>query len=160
MPSCTGLDVATFQDSNGDGIGDFPGLISRLDYLADLGVTCLWLLPFFPSPNRDNGYDVTDYFGVDPRLGTFDEFRLFVHQAGERGLRVLIDLVMDHTSDLHPCSGPLGKTRRPGIDAITRGRIVRRRLNREKATFSPTRNPRYGPSTRSPVNIITIVLSF
>jgi hypothetical protein len=77
-----GLDVATFQDSNGDGIGDFPGLMSRLDYVADLGVTCLWLLPFFPSLNRDNGYDVTDYFGVDPRLGTFDEFRTFVHEAG------------------------------------------------------------------------------
>ncbi|OQW31071.1 MAG: hypothetical protein A4E19_20565 [Nitrospira sp. SG-bin1] len=97
-----GLDVATFQDSNGDGIGDFPGLIDRLDYLTDLGVTCVWLLPFFPSPNRDNGYDVTDYLGVDPRLGTFDEFHRFVRKAGERGIRVLIDLVMDHTSNEHP----------------------------------------------------------
>jgi maltose alpha-D-glucosyltransferase/alpha-amylase len=97
-----GLDVETFQDSNGDGIGDFPGLISRLDYLVDLGVTCLWLLPFYPSPNRDNGYDVTDYFGIDPRLGTFDDFLRFVHKSGERGLRIMIDLVMNHTSDQHP----------------------------------------------------------
>jgi maltose alpha-D-glucosyltransferase/alpha-amylase len=97
-----GLDVATFQDSNGDGVGDFPGLCRRLDYLADLGATCLWLLPFFPTPDRDNGYDVMDYFGIDPRLGTFDDFLTFVRQAGERGLRILIDLVMDHTSDEHP----------------------------------------------------------
>lgn len=97
-----GLDVSTFQDSNDDGIGDFPGLCSRVDYLADLGVTCVWLLPFFPTPDGDNGYDVMDYFGVDPRLGTLQDFVTFVRRAGERGLRVMIDLVMDHTSDQHP----------------------------------------------------------
>ncbi len=97
-----GLDVATYQDSNGDGIGDFPGLCRRLDYLVDLGVTCVWLLPFFSTPDRDNGYDVMDYFSIDPRLGTLEEFLTFVRGAGERGIRVMIDLVMDHTSDQHP----------------------------------------------------------
>lgn len=97
-----GIDVARFQDSDGDGVGDFAGLYGRLGYLSDLGVTCLWLLPFFPSPRRDNGYDVTNYYEVDPRLGTFDDFLRVVHGAGERGIRVVIDLVMDHTSDQHP----------------------------------------------------------
>lgn len=97
-----GIDVATFRDSNGDGIGDFAGLGDRLDYLTELGVTCLWLLPFFPTPNRDNGYDVSNYYGIDARLGTFDDFLGVVHRAGERGIRVVIDLVMDHTSDQHP----------------------------------------------------------
>ena len=97
-----GLDVSTFHDSNGDGIGDFPGLCSKIDYLAELGVTCVWLLPFFPTPDGDNGYDVTDYLGIDPRLGTLQEFIGFVRKAGERGIRVMIDLVMDHTSDQHP----------------------------------------------------------
>lgn len=97
-----GLDVATFQDSNGDGIGDFSGLCDRLEYVAELGVTCIWLLPFFPTLDRDNGYDVMDYLSVDPRLGTLDDFIRFVRQAGERGIRVMIDLVMDHTSDRHP----------------------------------------------------------
>lgn len=95
------LDVDTFADGNGDGIGDFRGLQDRLDYLAGLGVTCLWLLPFFPSPGRDNGYDVTDYFGVDPRLGTLGDFVEFSRQARERGLRLVIDLVVNHTSDQH-----------------------------------------------------------
>jgi maltose alpha-D-glucosyltransferase/alpha-amylase len=96
------LDVDAFQDSNGDGIGDFRGLTRRLDYLASLGVTCLWLLPFYPTPDRDNGYDVKDYYGVDPRLGTLGDFVEFMHQAEERGIRVLVDLVVNHTSDQHP----------------------------------------------------------
>jgi maltose alpha-D-glucosyltransferase / alpha-amylase len=96
------LDVETFQDSDGDGIGDFRGLGERLDYLASLGVTCLWLLPFYASPNRDNGYDVMDYYSVDPRLGTLGDFVEFMHKARERGIRVLADLVVNHTSDQHP----------------------------------------------------------
>ncbi|PMB17274.1 trehalose synthase [Fischerella thermalis CCMEE 5319] len=96
------LDVETFIDSDGDGIGDFQGLTSRLDYLSALGITCLWLLPFYPSPNRDNGYDVMDYYNIDSRLGTLGDFVEFMHQAGERGIRVMIDLVVNHTSNLHP----------------------------------------------------------
>jgi maltose alpha-D-glucosyltransferase/alpha-amylase len=96
------LDVETFQDSNGDGIGDFNGLIKRLEYIASLGVSCIWLLPFYPSPNRDNGYDVKDYYNVDERLGTLKEFSSFMEKAGELGLRVLIDLVVNHTSREHP----------------------------------------------------------
>ena len=96
------VDVERFCDGNGDGIGDFPGLTSRLPYLGQLGVTCIWLLPFYPSTNRDNGYDVTDYFSVDPRLGTFDDFIAFIRKAGEQGIRVITDLVVQHTSIEHP----------------------------------------------------------
>ncbi|MBD2259608.1 alpha-amylase family protein [Pseudanabaena sp. FACHB-2040] len=96
------LNVETFFDSNGDGIGDFPGLTQKLDYIASLGTTCLWLLPFYPSPNRDNGYDVMDYYNVSPRLGTLGDFGEFMVQAKERGIRVLIDMVINHTSVEHP----------------------------------------------------------
>lgn len=96
------LDVETFMDSNGDGIGDFQGLTQHLEYLSGLGITCLWLLPFYPSPNRDNGYDVMDYYNVDPRLGTLGDFVEFMHQARERGIRVIVDLVVNHTSIEHP----------------------------------------------------------
>jgi maltose alpha-D-glucosyltransferase/alpha-amylase len=96
------LDVETFQDSNGDGIGDFRGLTERLDYLSSLGVTCLWLLPIHPTPNLDNGYDVQDYYAVDPRLGTLGDFVEFMHQARQRGIRVMLDLVVNHTSTQHP----------------------------------------------------------
>ena len=96
------LHVRTFADGNGDGTGDFRGLIQRLDYLAELGVTCLWILPFFPSPLRDDGYDIADYFSVNPAYGTLDDFREFLNAAHERGMQVMIELVINHTSDQHP----------------------------------------------------------
>lgn len=96
------VEVDSFQDSNGDGCGDLPGLTSRLDYLARLGVTCLWLNPIHPSPQRDGGYDVSDYYGVDPRLGTLGDFVELATQARSRGIRLLLDLVVNHTSDQHP----------------------------------------------------------
>ncbi len=96
------LEVDTFQDSDGDGCGDLQGLISRLDYLARLGVTCLWLNPIHPSPQRDAGYDVTDYYAVDPRLGSLGDFVEMCRHAQERGIRILLDLVVNHTSDEHP----------------------------------------------------------
>ena len=96
------LHVRAFKDSNGDGIGDFPGLIQKIDYLQDLGVTCLWLLPFFPSPLKDDGYDISDYLNVHPMYGTIENFREFLAAAHDRGLQVMIELVVNHTSDQHP----------------------------------------------------------
>ena len=96
------LDIDTFADSNGDGVGDIPGLIGRLDYLARLGINCLWLHPIHPSPGKDDGYDVTDFYNIDPRFGTLGDFAELLHQAGNRGIRVIIDLVVNHTSDQHP----------------------------------------------------------
>src|SRR5690349_22228966 len=94
--------VRAFADKNNDGVGDFAGLIDKLDYLQDLGITCLWLLPFFPSPGRDDGYDIADYRGVNPQYGTIDDFRRLVAAAHERGVKVLVELVVNHTSDQHP----------------------------------------------------------
>ena len=96
------IDVETYMDVNGDGVGDFEGLTQRLDYVAGLGITCIWLLPFYPTPNKDNGYDVMDYYNVDSRLGTLGDFVEFSRQAHERGIRVIVDLVINHTSDQHP----------------------------------------------------------
>jgi maltose alpha-D-glucosyltransferase/alpha-amylase len=94
--------VKSFFDSNNDGIGDFPGLTERLDYLQGLGVTCVWILPFFPSPLKDDGYDIADYLNVHPSYGRLDDFRAFVRAAHERHIKVLIELVVNHTSDQHP----------------------------------------------------------
>ena len=96
------LDVETFLDGNGDGCGDFSGLTQRVDYLAGLGVTCLWLMPFQPSPNRDDGYDIVDYYAVDQHLGTLGQFVEFVRTARDRGLKVIADLVVNHTSRRAP----------------------------------------------------------
>src|ERR1700758_13615 len=96
------LHVRAFFDSDNDGIGDFKGLTQKLDYLQDLGVTCLWLLPFFPSPLRDDGYDISDYLNVHRSYGTLDDFRSFLNAAHARNLQVLIELVVNHTSDQHP----------------------------------------------------------
>jgi maltose alpha-D-glucosyltransferase/alpha-amylase len=94
--------VRAFFDSTNDGVGDFPGLTQKLDYLQGLGITCLWLLPFFPSPLRDDGYDIADYRNVHPSYGTLDDFKTFVRAAHERHIKVLIELVINHTSDQHP----------------------------------------------------------
>ncbi|TDD72787.1 alpha-amylase family protein [Actinomadura rubrisoli] len=96
------LNVKTFSDGNGDGWGDFPGLTQRLDYLKWLGVGCIWLMPFHPSEDRDDGYDITDYYAVDERLGTLGDFVAFVHEARAHGIRVIGDLVINHTSARHP----------------------------------------------------------
>ena len=96
------VSVATFMDANGDGIGDFKGLMRRLDYLQGLGITAIWLMPFQPSPHKDDGYDVADYYGVDSRYGDLGDFVEFTHGCEQRGMRVLIDLVVNHTSNQHP----------------------------------------------------------
>lgn len=95
-------DVQTFYDANGDGIGDFLGMSERIEYLADLGITCLWLMPFYPTARKDDGYDITDFFGVDPTLGTSGDFVELVRTARAHGIRIIVDFVMNHTSDQHP----------------------------------------------------------
>jgi maltose alpha-D-glucosyltransferase/alpha-amylase len=96
------LHVRAFHDSNGDGTGDFPGLTAKLDYLRDLGITAVWLLPFYPSPLKDDGYDIADYYRVHPLYGTLANFKVFLREAHRRGLRVITELVLNHTSDQHP----------------------------------------------------------
>jgi maltose alpha-D-glucosyltransferase/alpha-amylase len=95
------LHVGTFMDTNGDGVGDFEGLMRRLDYLAGLGITCIWLMPFQTSPRKDDGYDISDYYAVDPCYGTLGDFVEFTKGAKQRGIRVIIDLVVNHTSNRH-----------------------------------------------------------
>ncbi|MFS8868042.1 maltose alpha-D-glucosyltransferase [Synechococcus sp. OH30] len=94
--------VRAFFDSDGDGVGDFQGLTEKLDYLQDLGITAVWLLPFFPSPLKDDGYDVSDFTSVNPDLGTLEDFKIFLDAAHHRGIRVIIELILNHTSDQHP----------------------------------------------------------
>jgi maltose alpha-D-glucosyltransferase/alpha-amylase len=94
--------IRAFCDSNGDGKGDIPGLVSKLDYIKDLGVDCIWILPIYPSPLNDDGYDIADYYGVHPDYGTIEDFKTLVSEAHQRGLRIIADLVLNHTSDQHP----------------------------------------------------------
>ena len=96
------LHVRTFCDNNGDGIGDFLGLTQRLPYLQELGITAIWLLPFYPSPLRDDGYDIADYSSVHSSYGSLEDFKAFLTAAHSRGIRVIIELVVNHTSDQHP----------------------------------------------------------
>jgi len=95
------LHIKAYRDSNRDGYGDFPGLIEKLDYIESLGVNCVWLLPFYPSPLRDDGYDIADYQGIHPQYGTLDDFQRFLEEAHARGIRVITELVVNHTSDQH-----------------------------------------------------------
>src|SRR5690242_18797237 len=124
------LHVKTFCDSDGDGMGDFRGLIEKLDYLQELGVTAIWLLPFYPSPLRDDGYDIADYFDVNPNFGTLEDFRAFLDAAHQRNLRVITELVINHTSDQNPwfqksrravAAAGVGDSGRASITANARG---------------------------------------
>ncbi len=94
--------VKAFADGDGNGVGDFAGLTANLDYVKDLGVDCLWILPMYPSPLKDDGYDIADFYGIHPSYGTVEDFQKFLDAAHARGLRVIADLVMNHTSDQHP----------------------------------------------------------
>src|SRR5215203_6097870 len=96
------LHIKAFRDSNRDGVGDFKGLIEKLDYLQELGITAIWLLPFYPSPLKDDGYDIADYYDVNPNYGTLQDFQAFLAAAHERGLRVITELVINHSSDQNP----------------------------------------------------------
>ena len=100
--TCYQIYLPSFCDGNGDGLGDFPGLLSKVDYLSALGIGAIWITPFYPSPLVDNGYDISDYCAVDPRFGTLTDFRDVVHRCHEKGIRVIIDLVLNHVSSLHP----------------------------------------------------------
>ena len=94
--------VKSFHDANGDGVGDFAGLTQKLDYIKDLGVSAIWLMPFYPSPLRDDGYDIQDYRSINPAYGTMRDVRKFIDEAHRRDLRVITELVINHTSDQHP----------------------------------------------------------
>src|SRR5438309_12538 len=96
------LHIKAFRDSNGDGIGDFAGIVEKLDYLQELGVTAIWVLPFYPSPLKDDGYDIADYYSINPRYGTLENFQSFLNEAHKRNLKVITELVVNHTSDQHP----------------------------------------------------------
>jgi maltose alpha-D-glucosyltransferase/alpha-amylase len=96
------LHVKAFYDANEDGMGDFRGLASKLDYIKDLGVNTVWLLPFYPSPLKDDGYDVSDYHNIHPQYGTRNDFRIMMREADRRGLRIITELIVNHTSDQHP----------------------------------------------------------
>ena len=141
-------DVATWLDSDGDGIGDLAGLTRRLDYLWGLGINTLWLMPFYPSPLGDDGYDITDYYAVDPRFGTLGDFVEMIRTADNLGIRVLVDLVMSPRATSIPgSSGPATTTAR-GTGTTTAG-AIRSRLNPARWRFPVSRRAR-GPTTTWP----------
>ena len=139
------LHLRAFYDSNGDGVGDLAGLIQKLDYLQDLGVTCVWLLPFFPSPLKDDGYDIADYLNIHPMYGTLADFRSFLDAAHERELQVIIELVMNHTSDQHPWRGT---PRRGRPSATIPTRATANNQTRTRGLSSPTPKNRTGLGIR------------
>jgi hypothetical protein len=140
------LHVKAFADSNHDGIGDFAGLTEKLDYLQDLGITALWLLPFYPSPGRDDGYDISDYRHINPDLGTLQDFRRFMQEARRRKLRVITELVINHK----PGSGAHAEASRPRMRAIGTSGATATRNMRGRVSSSATPKSRTGPRTPTP----------
>ena len=151
--------VRGFYDSNGDGIGDFQGLIQKLDYLEDLGINTIWLLPFYPSPQKDDGFDVTDHCDVHPDYGTVADFKQFLKEAHRRGLRVLTELILNHTSDQHPWFKRSRRQKRDLVIAIFMyGAIVRKNIRRRALSFL-RRSQRTGHGMQMPA-LITGIGSF
>ena len=140
--------VRAFADSNGDGTGDLRGLIDKLDYLSWLGVDCLWLPPFYDSPLRDGGYDIADYRKVLPEFGTVEDFVALLDAAHERGIRVIVDLVMNHTSDAHQWFQESRRHPDGPVRRLLRLARRRHRLSRTPGSSSSTPSPATGPSTR------------
>jgi maltose alpha-D-glucosyltransferase / alpha-amylase len=143
------LHVKAFFDSNDDGIGDFRGLTSKLEYIKELGVNAIWLLPFYPSPLKDDGYDVADYHNIHPMYGTRADFRTFMREAHRAGLKVITELVVNHTSDQHPW---FQAARRAPIGSPKRDYYVWSDDPPARASSSPTPSRRTGRGTRSPSN--------
>jgi len=151
--------VKSYFDFNNDGIGDFAGLIEKLDHIAELGVNAIWLLPFYPSPMRDDGYDIAEYRAIYPAYGTMADARRFIKEAHKRGLRVITELVINHTSDLHPW---FQKARKAKKDSKARNFYVWSDTNqntRARALFFPILKVPTGPGTRSPTNISGIAFT-
>ncbi len=152
------LHVKAFFDSNDDGIGDFRGLIDKLDYFQELGVTALWLLPTFPSPLRDDGYDISDYTSVQPAYGSLHDFEAFVDAAHSRGLRVVTELVLNHTSDQHPWFQAARRDPTASTATTTSGATptsaTRTRASSSRIPSRPT-----GPGIRSPASTTGIASS-
>src|SRR5579863_4451930 len=141
------LNVKSFFDSNADGIGDFKGLTSKLEYIRDLGVNTIWLMPFYPSPLKDDGYDIADYQNVHPQFGTLDDFRSMLQEAHRLGLKVITELIINHTSDQHRGFRPhVMHPRAPRSGIFTSGATQTRNIS-ARASSSPIRKLRTGPGT-------------
>jgi maltose alpha-D-glucosyltransferase/alpha-amylase len=138
------VSVRAFYDSNGDGIGDFQGLIRKLDYLEDLGINTIWLLPFFPSPLKDDGFDVSEYCDVHADYGTLSDFKQFLKDAHARGIRVITELVLNHTSDQHPW---FKRSRKAKSGSRYRDYYVWRNIRKPASCFPP-RRPAIGHGIR------------
>jgi glycosidase len=138
-------------DSNGDGLGDFRGLTEKLGYLQDLGVNALWLLPFYPSPLKDDGYDIADFCKIHPAYGTLQDFKKFLNEAHRRGMRVITELVINHTSDQHPWF-QRARRDKPGRKMARFLRVERhlQALHRKRASSSRISKPATGPGIRWP----------
>jgi len=140
--------IRAFADGNGDGQGDFSGLTEKLDYFRDLGIDCLWISPMYPSPLRDDGYDISDFTNIHPNYGNLGQFREFLAGAHQRGLKVIADLVLNHTSDQHPGSSQRSPARKVLSAIITSGPI-RTSITRMHASSSSTLKNQTGPGTSS-----------
>src|SRR4051794_18310485 len=148
------LHVRAFHDSDGDGIGDFKGLAQKLDYLQDLGVTAIWVLPFYPSPLKDDGYDIADYTDIHPQYGRLADFKELLDEAHRRGLRVVTELVINHTSDQHPWfqrarHAPAGSVERnfyvwsDTVERYTQARIIFKDFEPSNWTWDPVARAYY-----------------